>query len=83
MRIIATIIAAMIMPSAFAATSVQPGPTREASATVEDSGLRPVAVVIEEYVKAGFASNLALQSADLEVERSEAALDAARGRFFP
>ena len=45
--------------------------------------VRPVAAVIEEYVRLGLSSNLALQSASLEVERAEAALDAARGRFFP
>jgi len=44
---------------------------------------REAAAVIEDYVKLGLSSNLALQSATLEVERSEAALDAARGRFFP
>ena len=44
---------------------------------------RPVAAVIEEYVRIGVASNLALQSATLEVERSQAGLDAARARFFP
>ncbi len=44
---------------------------------------RPVAAVIEEYVRIGIASNLALQSATLEVERSQAGLDAARARFFP
>jgi outer membrane protein TolC len=60
-----------------------PGPTREAGSAIADSPLRPVTVVIEEYVRAGLASNLALQSATLEVERSQAALDAARGRFFP
>lgn len=45
--------------------------------------VRPVAGVIEEHVRLGLSSNLALRSASLEVERAEAALDAARGRFFP
>lgn len=66
-----------------AAVTSQAGPTREASAEIESSVLRPVPVVIEEYVRAGLSSNLALQTATLEVERSQAALDAARGRFFP
>ena len=61
----------------------QVGPTLTASATLDEARLRPVAAVIEDYVKTGLSSNLALQSANLEVERSEAALDAARGRFFP
>jgi outer membrane protein TolC len=71
--------------AAAAAQSAVPssGPTREAGSAIADSPLRPVTVVIEEYVRAGLASNLALQSATLEVERSQAALDAARGRFFP
>ncbi len=59
------------------------GPTRAALEGVAESSLRPVAAVIDDYVRTGLASNLALQSATLEVERSQAALDAARGRFFP
>jgi outer membrane protein len=39
--------------------------------------------IIEDYVRQGLTSNLALQSATLDVERSQAALDAARARFFP
>lgn len=45
--------------------------------------VRPVAAVIEEYVRLGLGSNLGLRSATLEVERAEAALDAAQARFFP
>jgi outer membrane protein TolC len=44
---------------------------------------RPVAAVIDDYVGEGLSSNLSLRSAELEVERSQAALDAARARFFP
>ncbi len=54
----------------------------EAPAPGESTG-RPVAQVIDEYVRAGLAANLGLRSASLDVERSQAALDAARGRFFP
>jgi len=64
-------------------SAAQNGPTREASALLESSPSRSVPAVIEDYVRAGLASNLALQSASLEVERSQAALDAARGKFFP
>ena len=64
-------------------SSAQNGPTREAGALLETSPTRPVPAVIEGYVRAGLTSNLALQSASLEVERSQAALDAARGKFFP
>jgi outer membrane protein len=39
--------------------------------------------IIDEYVRDGLGSNLALQGATLEVERSQAALDAARARFLP
>jgi outer membrane protein len=42
-----------------------------------------VSEIIDVYVRDGLGSNLALQSANLEVERSQAALDAARARFFP
>jgi len=61
----------------------QIGPTREASVLSDTDGVRPVPVVIDDYVRAGLASNLALQSAILEVERSQDALDAARSKFFP
>ena len=44
---------------------------------------RPLAAVIDEYVRAGLKSNLGLRVQSLEVERSEAALDAARARYFP
>jgi len=65
------------------ADRAQAGPTREASAQLAIQNLRPVTVVIEDLVRAGLGSNLALKSAALEIERSEAALDAARGRFLP
>jgi outer membrane protein TolC len=44
---------------------------------------RPLAAVIDEYVREGLKSNLSLQSQTLEVERSAAALDEARARYFP
>jgi outer membrane protein len=44
---------------------------------------RPLAAVIDGYVREGLKSNLALREQSLEVERAEAALDAARARYFP
>src|SRR3954469_22668328 len=44
---------------------------------------RPLAAVIDEYVREGLTSNLSLKAQSLEVERAEAALDAARARYFP
>jgi outer membrane protein len=44
---------------------------------------RPMAAVIDAYVREGLKSNLSLRAQSLEVERSEAALDAARARYFP
>jgi len=44
---------------------------------------RPLPQVIDDYVRAGLAANLGLRAAALDVERSQAALDAARARFFP
>jgi len=44
---------------------------------------RPVAAVIDDYVREGLKSNLALQAQALEVERSTAALAEARARYFP
>ncbi len=44
---------------------------------------KPLATVIDEYVRQGLASNLSLHAQTLEVERSAAALDGARARYFP
>src|SRR6185436_14269790 len=44
---------------------------------------RPLAEVIDGYVREGLRSNLSLQAQSLEVERAEAALDEARARYFP
>ncbi len=44
---------------------------------------RDVATVADEYVAIALQGNLALQGQQLEVQRAEAALDAARARFFP
>jgi len=48
-----------------------------------EATVRPFETVAREYVAAALGSNLSLQSQDLEVERSLAALDAARARYFP
>ena len=66
-----------LAPAGHAATGETAGPTRDRAVVLETAPRRPVAAVIDEYVKQGLASNLALQSADLEVERGQAALDAA------
>jgi outer membrane protein TolC len=47
-----------------------------------DAG-RPLAAVIDAYVREGLKSNLALHAQSLELERSAAALDEARARYFP
>lgn len=44
---------------------------------------RPLGAVIDGYVREGLRSNLALRAQSLEVERSQAALDEARARYFP
>jgi outer membrane protein TolC len=44
---------------------------------------RPLAAVIDDYVREGLASNLSLRAQSLEVERAAAALDEARARYFP
>ena len=59
------------------------GPTIEASVSLPSTERRPLATVIDDYVRLARSFNLGLQGATLEVERSQAALDAARGRFFP
>jgi outer membrane protein len=45
--------------------------------------LRDTAAVIDDYVAQGLGSNLALQIQSLEINRSQAALEAARARFLP
>jgi outer membrane protein TolC len=47
-----------------------------------DAG-RPLAAVIDSYVREGLKSNLGLRAQSLEVERAQAALDAARAKYFP
>ena len=56
------------------AASLGSGPARA------DRSLR---AVIEDYVRSGEASNLALANQGFEVAKSQAALGAARARFFP
>jgi outer membrane protein TolC len=49
----------------------------------DEAASRSIQSIIEDYVQAGTASNLALADQSLEVERSQAALAAARARFLP
>jgi outer membrane protein len=44
---------------------------------------RSAGAVIDDYVRAGLASNLTLANQGLETEKSLAALEAARARFYP
>jgi outer membrane protein len=53
-----------------------------ADGTEPDRG-RPLAAVIDDYVREGLRSNLSLRAQSLEVERAAAGLDAARARYFP
>jgi outer membrane protein len=55
----------------------------EARAQLADESAQPLAAVIDGYVREGLKSNLGLRAQSLEVERSEAALDEARARYFP
>ena len=66
-----------------AATSLLSGapPAVEAQEAI-DVG-RPLAAVIDGYVREGLKSNLGLRAQSLEVESAHAALDAARARYFP
>ena len=54
----------------------------QAQAPTIDSN-RPLGAVIDDYVREGLQSNLSLRAQSLEVERSVAALDEARARYFP
>ncbi len=55
----------------------------EARAQTAEEAARPLAAVIDGYVREGLRSNLSLRAQSLEVERSQAALDEARARYFP
>ncbi len=57
-------------------------PALPAQDSSTDAG-RPLAAVIDDYVREGLRSNLALRAQSLEVERAQAALDGARARYFP
>ena len=72
--VLALVLAAGVFPGAHA---------QEAAAAPPALTGRPLAEVIDEYVREGLASNLSLQAQSLEVERANAALDAARARYFP
>ena len=73
----------VILGGAEASAASAHGPTLEAAATLPSRSERTVAEVLDAYVAEALRSNLALQTAGLEVERSQALLDAARARFFP
>ena len=47
------------------------------------SAARSIGAIVEDYVALGLSSNLALANQTLELEKSQAALAAARARFFP
>ncbi|MCS6947337.1 MAG: TolC family protein, partial [Steroidobacteraceae bacterium] len=67
-----------------AVLSLAPAAAAEPSdAASRDAAVRDTAAVIDQYVRMGLASNLALQAQTLDVERSRAALAAARARFWP
>jgi outer membrane protein len=70
-----------LWPSVLALLAALPLVSR-AQAPAAEPG-RPLAAVIDDYVRQGLTSNLSLQSQRLEVERSAAALDQARARYFP
>ena len=54
-----------------------------ATAAPAQEAPRPLGEVLDKYVRMSLESNLGLRTQTLEVERSLAALDAARGRFLP
>ena len=53
------------------------------SAATAQAEVRPVAAVIDEYVREGLRANLSLHAESLVVEQSLAALDQARAAFLP
>lgn len=53
------------------------------AAEAPDQATRPLAAVIDDYVREGLRTNRSLQSSTLDIERSQAALDAARASYVP
>lgn len=74
--------AAVMAASAALAASWGVG-AQEGAVAQEAAAERPVAEVIDEYLREALRSNLSLQSESLTVESNMAALDAARARFMP
>lgn len=60
---------------------VSAGPAPAIAERAADTGA--LHAIIDDYVREGLTSNLALQGAGLEIEKTEAALAAARARFLP
>ena len=67
--------AALAVPAALAAAA--------APAAVVATPLRPVAAVVDDYVRLGLAGNLQLRNSQLEVDGAMAELDAVRARYLP
>jgi hypothetical protein len=63
--------------------TVLPGTAAQADPAEPAPITRPLAAVIDDYVRVGLRTNRSLQSSTLDIERSQAALDAARSRYIP
>jgi outer membrane protein TolC len=61
----------------------QAAPFASGSPPADVVATRPVASVVDDYVREALKSNLSLRAQSLTVERSFAALDAVRAHFFP
>ena len=68
-----------ILLAALGLTAITPALAAESP----DPATRPLAAVIDDYVREGLRTNRSLQSSTLDIERSQAALDAARASYVP
>lgn len=75
---------ARVLAALTATWAIATGVVPDVSAGDATGGAAPtLAATIDDYVRAGLRSNLALRSESLEVERNLAALDATRARYLP
>jgi outer membrane protein TolC len=80
---LAAALAAELAPAAAPVVAADPAPPPALADATTEPAARPVARVLDELVRSGLAGNLGLANATLEVQRGEAALAAARARFYP
>jgi len=81
-RVLVALAGAALSSGLLAGEHVVP-PSQDTSTGAAPAAPRPLQSIVDNYVHSGLTSNLALANQDIEVDKSRAALAAARARFFP